>query len=377
MEKISKSNRGNKPHQKLKPYAVLQYLMKYTDENHTATASEIVAFLQENCGIDAERRSIYRDIEEINAVALMLEEDCTIDEARAMLEDDLNNELKIVVYDGRKKGFYLRQRHFDLNDVRLLAECVYAAKFVNEGQAKRLVNVVCDLVSEHQAERIRHNTFLTDRVKTNNKNVLNNISVINDAMSRRLDGKAKKPEAISFKYLRYNIDDLSHQVESHRGKTYYVEPYQLMINDGNYYLLGIETGSGEERTYRVDRMKDIHRTGSPRKYDEVFRQIDVKTYAQRVFSMYGGKPARITLLCDMRLLDVMVERFGLKNAVYRKVDGEHFSVSTKVEVSEQFYGWLTGFGTKVKLTDDSKSENGWRVARLYKKYLDDISKMYD
>ena len=376
MEKTSKPNRGNKPHQKLKPYAVLQYLMKRSDEDHVESAARIVAFLQENCGIDAERRSIYRDIEEINAVALMLEEDCTIDEARAMLAEDETGDLKTVVYDGRKKGFYLRQRHFDLNDVRLLAECVYAAKFVNEGQAKRLVNVVCDLVSEHQAERIRHNTFLTDRVKTNNKNVLNNISVINDAMSRRLDGKAKKPEAISFKYLRYNIDDLSHQVESHRGKTYYVEPYQLMINDGNYYLLGIETGSGEERTYRVDRMKDIHRTGSPRKYDKVFRQIDVKTYAQRVFSMYGGKPARITLLCDMRLLDVMVERFGLKNAVYRKVDGEHFSVSTKVEVSEQFFGWLTGFGTKVKLTDDSKMDDGTSVVEDFEKYLDKIKAMY-
>ena len=85
MEKTSKPNRGNKPHQKLKPYAVLQYLMKYTDENHTATASEIVSFLQENCGIDAERRSIYRDIEEINSIALMLEEDCSVDEAKEML----------------------------------------------------------------------------------------------------------------------------------------------------------------------------------------------------------------------------------------------------------------------------------------------------
>ena len=376
MEKTSKPNRGNKPHQKLKPYAVLQYLMKRSDEDHVESAAKIVAFLQENCGIDAERRSIYRDIEEINAVALMLEEDCTIDEARVMLKEDVTGELKIVVYDGCQKGFYLRQRHFDLNDVRLLAECVYAAKFVNEGQAKRLVKVVCDLVSEYQAERIRHNTFLADRTKTNNKNVLNNISIINDAMSRRLEGKAKRPEAIKFKYLRHTIDDLSQQIEGRRGKTYYVEPYQLMINDGNYYLLAIEYWSGKERTYRVDRMKDIQRTGTPRKHEEVFRKIDIKTYAQRVFSMYGGTPARITLLCDMRLLDVMIERFGLKSAVYQKVDDAHFSVSTKVEVSEQFFGWLTGFGTKVKLTDDSKIDDGTSVAEDFKKYLGEITAQY-
>ena len=78
---------GKKPNQKVKPYVVLQYLLRSTDENHVATAMDIVAYLEE-CAISAERRSIYRDIEEINRVALMLDEDCTIDEAAEMLEHD-------------------------------------------------------------------------------------------------------------------------------------------------------------------------------------------------------------------------------------------------------------------------------------------------
>ena len=49
---------GKKPNQKVKPYVVLQYLLKYTDENHVATALDICAYLEE-CGIFAERRSIY------------------------------------------------------------------------------------------------------------------------------------------------------------------------------------------------------------------------------------------------------------------------------------------------------------------------------
>ena len=56
---------GKQVNQKVKPYIVLQYLLKMTDDEHTQTASEICAYLQE-CGISAERRSIYRDIEEIN-----------------------------------------------------------------------------------------------------------------------------------------------------------------------------------------------------------------------------------------------------------------------------------------------------------------------
>ena len=230
---------GKRLYQKLKPYAVLQYLMKYTDENFVASAQDIVAFLEE-CGIDAERRSVYRDIRDINLIALMLEEECTMTEAEDMLEEDADDELKIVVYDPHRKGFYVRQRHFDHNDIRLLAECVYAAKFVTEGQAKRLVDVVCDFVSERKAEKIKHNAFLVDRIKTGNRGVLNNISVINEAMSTKLDGVPHRPEKIRFKYLKYAIEDVSKQVERRSGADYVVSPYQLLINDGNYYLLAFD-----------------------------------------------------------------------------------------------------------------------------------------
>ena len=74
---------GKRLNQKLKPYVVLQYLLKNTDENVVSSAQDIVAYLEE-CGIDAERRSVYRDIKDINLVALMLEEDCSVDEAKEM-----------------------------------------------------------------------------------------------------------------------------------------------------------------------------------------------------------------------------------------------------------------------------------------------------
>ena len=97
MEK--KDERGKKFHQKIKPYVVLQYLLKYTDENNVATATAIAEALDENYKISAERRSVYRDIMEINAVALMLEQDCTLDNALDMLADAPDDELKLVVYD--------------------------------------------------------------------------------------------------------------------------------------------------------------------------------------------------------------------------------------------------------------------------------------
>lgn len=360
---------GKQVNQKVKPYVVLQYLLKHSDENNTVTAYDIVDYLQDH-GISAERRSIYRDIEEINKVSLMLEEDCTIYEAEEMLLDDEDNELKLVVYDKAKKGFYVRQRHFDLNDIRLLAESIYSAKFLTEGQAKRLVDVVCEFVSEKQAEKITHNAFLTDRVKTNNKSVLNNISIINEAMSKEIEGEKHIPEKISFKYLKYSIDDMGKQVERGHGAKYTVSPFQLLINDGNYYLLAFDDYSKDMRTYRIDRMKNVSFTGEPREGEEVFKEIDLKTYTQRVFSMFGGEQKRVTLRFINPLLDTVVDRFGTAGVLYSKVDDRHFTVTAKVEISNQFFGWLLGFGKKVKVIapDD--------ITEQFKAYLNKIIEMY-
>ena len=141
---------GKQTNQKLKPYVVLEYLMKYSDENNTKSAYDIIGYL-EGCGISAERRSIYKDIEDINRIMLMLQEDIDLDEVDMMFaeaeesgDEEEVNELKTILYDKNKKGFYVRQRKFEVADMRLLAECVYAAKFIAEGQAKRLVDVICE-----------------------------------------------------------------------------------------------------------------------------------------------------------------------------------------------------------------------------------------
>lgn len=359
---------GRKPHQKLKPYLVLQYLMKKSDENHVVAAEELVGYLMETCGIYAERRSIYKDIEEINKALLVLEEEITADEAEERLEED--EDAKLVVYDKSKKGFYVRQRRYDVNDIRLLAECVYSAKFLAEGQAKRLADVVCDFVSEEQAKTIRHDALLTDRVKTNNKSVINSIATINEAMSKELEGQKHIPEAIRFKYLKSSINNLSQQVERRKGAAYTVSPYKLLINDGNYYLLALDHSSQQMRTYRVDRMKGVEPAGEPRQGAEAFAAIDLRDYTKRTFSMFGGSTERVRMRFILPLLDVALERFGTAGVSYSKVDDSHFVVAADVEISDQFFGWLLGFGKRVKLLEPQP------VVEQFRSYMDKIREMY-
>ena len=369
---MGKNNSGRRFDQKLKPYLVFQYLMKYSDENNVVSAKDIVDYLSD-IGISAERRSIYKDIQEINRAICITEnsdneeKEYTLDDADKDLEDE---EERVVVYDPNKKGYYVKQRHYDLEDVRILAECVYAAKFIDEKRAKNLVEVLCGLVSDNQAKTIRHNVYSIDRIKTPNTQVHYNITNINDAMSTSLDGEEHTPEKISFKYLKYTIQNVKQQVERKGGERYIVSPYQLLINEGNYYLLAFDDKSKDIRTFRVDRMKDIKLIGEWRDGEKEFAKIDLTTYTQRMFSMFNGYKEIVTMRFVASLLDTVVERFGT-NPTYISVDKHHFTISAQVEVSNQFFGWICGFGRSAVIT------NPPTVVEQFTQYVKRIGDLYD
>ncbi len=357
---------GKKPNQKLKPYLVMQILQKQTDENHFLTAEEIVAELGAY-GVDAERRSIYRDIDDINKVLLAIEEDCTIQEAEELIAEDDSYKMVQVRH---RQGFYLQQRRYNFSDIRLLMECVYAAKFIPQRQADRLSKIVSEFVSDYQAKKIKHDAILVGREKTTNNAVLGNIATINDAMSKELDGEKHVPEKISFKYVKYDIDHMDTPSYRRKGERYIVSPYRLLINEGNYYLLAYSDRYQDIRTYRLDRMQDVRRSGEAREGMEAFKALDMDSFTQRVFGMTSGNRERVTLRFVNPLLDTAVDRFGKKGVTYEKVDDSHFNVTADVDVSDQFFAWVTGFGKRVKIVAPES------VVEKYKKHLDKVREMY-
>lgn len=361
-------NHGKQKNQKMKPYIVMQYLLKNTDEQHPIIADNIVAELDVKYGIYAERRSIYKDIEEINKAFIMLEQYCTAEKAEKILAEDEYNEEKLILKN--KYGFYARPLKYSTDEIRLLAECVYSAKFLDKSQSDFLVEIVCELVNKRQAKSIKHDVLLTDRIKTNNAGVINSIAEINKAMSKEIDGKKHIPEKISFKYLKYTISDMKKQVERRHGDDYIVSPFALLINDGNYYLLAFDDKKQKFMNYRVDRMKNVECVGEKREGEKEFDSIDLKSYTQRVFSMYGGEEKRVTLQFINPLLDTAIDRFGKKDVLYFQSDEKHFTVSTKVEISNQFFGWLLGFGKKVQIVSPPE------VRAEFKNYIKGIEEMY-
>ena len=100
------------------------------------------------------------------------------------------------------------------------------------------------------------------------------------------------------------------------------------------------------------------------------RKCDPATYAKKVFGMFGGDEVEVKLLFRNDLIGVVMDRFG-KNVFISKADEESFFVTTKVDLSPQFFGWLFGFGDSVKIISPQF------VADEYAKKLADVNNLYN
>ena len=80
----------------------------------------------------------------------------------------------------------------------------------------------------------------------------------------------------------------------------------------------------------------------------------------------------MTIRCINKHLDTVIERFGTDRSYvqYVKDDDHHFTVTAKVVVSEQFFGWLLGFGKQMKLVAPDEA------VEQFNAYLDKVRGMY-
>ena len=328
---------------KTRTLCVAKYLMEHTDEQHSVSARDIEDYLAE-MGISAERRTIYRDI--------------------ATLRDQLGMDID----GGQGSRYRLLSRQFEPDDIRLLAECVHAAKFISNEQAELLIDTLCDTLSIYQADALKREVYFHDRVKSTQKGTLGIISTIRTAIG----GRYTRRHLISFKYMTHRIQNGITLEEKHGGKVYKVVPGELLINDGNYYLLALDAETQERRTYRIDRMRQVEMLEESGIYhSRRWYQNRHDNYTKRVFSMFGGQKERVSIQMDNALLDTAVDKFGTDTDVFYRPEGENeFVVTLELEVSEQFFAWVFGFGQRAKIVAPKS------VVKQFQDYLKGVASQY-
>ncbi len=354
-----KASGSKKPGQKFKSLLVWNILLKKTDESHALQIKEIVEFLS-FYGISAERHSVKRDIDDL--LALVNKEYDMDLEANDMDDRELLG--YEVEYDASLHGYKVSRRPYEFEEIRLLAECVRASKFISKSQEAHLLAAIENLCSDYQIEELQNEVYLVGRSKTTNKHIMNTLSKVNQAIRKR--------KQISFRYQKYSIQDVTQQIDRRKGATYKVSPYKLIINDGYYYLLAWSEHRADIVTFRLDRMKGVEILDDGRLGSDEFARINMESYAQQHFGMFTGEKKQVSLRFTNNLLDAMVDRFGTGAGVYYRPDDErHFIVTVDVAISDQFFGWLAGFRKMAKIVAPAD------VVADFQTFLDDIAGRYE
>ena len=301
--------------QKLKILYVMDYLLQNTDEAHPATLAQITEHLAQ-CGVAAERKSIYADLDALRAYGLDI----------------------VCTGAGRGSTYYIASREFELPELKLLVDSVQASKFITHKKTAALIKKIERLASVHEARALQRQVYVAGRIKTMNESIYYNVDELHSGISQ-----GKK---IRFRY--FDLDVGKARRFRRDGAYYTVSPYALTWDSENYYLIAYDSDAAEIRHYRVDRMASISMLETPRDGQAAFRALDMAVYARKVFGMFSGAEEPVRMRFDNRMVGAVLDRLGTETMLIPDGD-DHFTVTASIVPSPQFYAWIFGLGTMAQL----------------------------
>ena len=304
----------------LSPKLKIVYLMKIlnekTDETHAITMPEIISLL-EGYGISAERKSIYSDIEQLRLFGM----------------DIIGEQRDRTFY------YYVANRNFELAELKLLVDSVASARFITEKKSNSLIKKIEALGSNFDAGQLQRQVFVTERVKSENEQILYNIDSIHKAIAEN--------SGITFNYFNWSADKTMKL--RHDGKRYEMSPWALTLSDEYYYLVCYDSETSSIKYFRVDKMLKIDLTNKQREGKETFEHFDIADYAKKRFRMYDGEERKVTIVCRNEYAGVIIDRFG-KDISMHPFDEDNFTVTVTVAVSNQFLAWVLAMPDIMKIT---------------------------
>ena len=203
---------------KLALIRILEILRRYSDANHPLTQEEIICRLKKDYGISIERKAVSRNY------SLLREAGYEINSSQ--------------------KGSYLESREFENSELKVLIDSVLSSKYITAKQSSSLIEKLSRLSNVYFKSHIKNVYSVNEWCKTDNQEVFYNIDTVNEAID--LDKK------ISFDYNKYGKDKKLHKSSKH-----VVSPYQLILQNQRYYLMGKSEKYDDISYFRLDRITNM------------------------------------------------------------------------------------------------------------------------
>jgi hypothetical protein len=304
---------GNK---KMLNMLILEILKEYSDQEHRLTQQEIIRLLKSNYDMVCDRRSVKN-----NVVCLR----------------ELGYEISM------EDGYYLLEREFDDVELRMLIDSVLFAKFLTQKQAKTLIEKLKSIGNKYFSAKVNHIINLPELRHGYNKQLMYVLDTINEAISQH--------KKISFVYNQYGSDFKLHPK---REEKYIVNPYQMVVNNGFYYLIGNYDKYDDISHYRLDKMTCVEMlTEKVKQQNQVMgleQGLNLPKHMAEHIYMFSGGSVTINMLVDETIIGELVDWFGNDFYVIKK--RQNNQVLVRLRCNEQaFFYWTLQYGPYVEVLE--------------------------
>lgn len=298
---------------KIRLLRLWEILKRRTDENNRLSTKELLNILASE-GLEADRKTLYEDIALLNEYGY-----------------------EVMCDRERTNYYYVADRSFDSSEIRMLCDAVNAANFITDKKSEELTEKLARLGGVSGIDNAMAVAVNYEKSKHSNEQIWYNVEELSSA--------ARKKKKISFKYFDYNLN--GDRVYRKGGAPYIVNPLGLIYAEENYYLVGYIF----ERaiSFRVDRMEGVSILDESINEVESLKDFDLSEFRLKSFSMFGGKKIQVGFKAELKLIDVVFDKFGFDTKL-TPIDENHFIFRQKIQVSPVFFSWVAQFGGALTIT---------------------------
>lgn len=341
---------------------ILEILKKYTDAEHTMDQKDIIKKLEADYDMKVDRKSVKTNLMYLVDFGFNIEYQETQRKRK-------NGETELIT----SNWYY--NHEFDKSELRMMIDSILFSKSIPADQSKIIIEKLTGLSNMYFVNKVKHVCNLPELEHTDNKQTLLNVEIIDEAILTN--------QKIAFIYHTYGTDKKLHP---RRAGKYIVNPYQMVANNGKYYLVCNYDKYDNLSNYRIDRMTDVEILKYPIKDKSLVKGMEhglnlPKHLAEHIY-MFSDDPEIIILKTSKEAMgdlvdwfgkgfEVLTKEFALNNYSYNE-ERDKDKVFVKVICSPQaMFHWAMQYGTTVEVVAPEKLRTEIRdaVSQMLEKYM--------
>jgi hypothetical protein len=322
---------------------ILNILQKYTDAEHVLSQKEIKELLETEFDMTVERKAVKRNLMELFDSGYNIS--CT-----EKVRKKSSGESEIIYTD----WYYVHD--FEESELRLLIDSVQFSKHISNKQSKELIEKLEKLSSKYFQNKIKHIKNLSLHT-SGNQQLFYVIEILSEAM--------EKNRKVKCNFISYDIDKKKYaKADKGKIKEYILNPYQMVIASGQYYLMCSMDKYKNIINYRLDHIHNIELLDEkrlPLKQNKGTENgLDLPKYMAEHIYMFSGDNIRVKFRAKRYLVDHLIDGFGIDITFGNATDDEVDVVVTANK--EAMYKWCIQYMEHIEVLSPKSFRKEIKVA---------------